>query len=75
MSYYVKTHQAKRNIELKLFKMMIQHDEQLENLKGLLGNSNCLETSSHAYILDLSTNDDLSKFLNCVTEDRQKKVI
>ena len=56
------------------FKIMIQHDEHLENLLVLLGDNNCLATSSHASVLDLPTNDDLSKFLDCVTEDTQKKL-
>ena len=56
------------------FKIMIQHDEHLENLLVLLGDNNCLATSSHASVVDLPTNDDLSKFLDCVTEDTQKKL-
>ena len=37
-----------------------------------MGDNNCLETSSHAYVLDLATNDDLSKFLDFVTENTQE---
>ena len=43
-----------------------------ENLLVLLGDDNCLVTSSHASVLDLRTNNDLSKFLDCVTEDTIK---
>ena len=71
LSYYVHTYQAERNIKLILFKIMILHDEYLENLFILLGNNNSLATSSHASVLDLPTNDDLSKFLDCVTDDTQ----
>ena len=54
-------------MEPTLFKIVISHDKRLENLLVLLGDNNCLVTSSHAFILDLLTNDDLSKFLDCVT--------
>ena len=71
LSYYVHKHLAERNMEPTLFKIMIPHDECLENLLVLLGDNNCLATSSHASVLDLPTTDDLSKFLDCVTEDTQ----
>ena len=58
-------------MEPTLFKIMVSHDESWEKLLLLLGNSNYLTTSSHASVLDLPTNDDLSKFLDCVTEDTQ----
>ena len=54
-------------MEPTLFKIVISHDKRLENLLVLLGDNNCLVTSLHAFILDLPTNDDLSKFLDCVT--------
>ena len=69
LSYYVHTHQAERNVEPALFKIMIPHEERLENLLVLLGDNSCLATSLHASALDLPTNNDLSKFLNCETED------
>ena len=72
LSYYVHTHQAERNMEPTLFKIMIPHDERFKNLLVLLGDNNCLTTSSHASVLDLPTNNDLSKFLDCVTEETQK---
>ena len=59
-------------MESTLFKIMIPHGEQLENLLLLLVDNNCLATSSHASALNLPTNDDLSKFLDCVTEDTEK---
>ena len=37
----------------------------------LLCDNNCLATSSHASVMDLPTNDDQSKFLECLTEDTQ----
>ena len=58
-------------MEPTLFKIMVSHDESWEKLLLLLGNNNYLATSSHAFVLDLPTNDDLSKFLDCVTEDTQ----
>ena len=58
-------------MELTLFKIMIPHDESWENLLVLLGDNDYLATSSHASVLDLPSNDDLSKFLDCVTEDTQ----
>ena len=58
-------------MEPTLFKIMVLHDESWEKLLLLLGNNNYLATSSHASVLDLPTNDDLSKFLDCVTEDTQ----
>ena len=54
-------------MEPTLFKIVISHDKRLENLFVLLGDNNYLVTSLHAFILDLPTNDDLSKFLDCVT--------
>ena len=54
-------------MEPTLFKIVISHDKCLENLLVLLGDNNCLVTSLHAFILDLPTNYDLSKFLDCVT--------
>ena len=71
LHYYVHTHQAETHMEPKLLKIMIPHDERLENLLVLLGDNNYLATSSHASVLDLPTNDDLSKFLGCVTQDTQ----
>ena len=59
-------------MELTLFKIMIPHDESWENLSVLLGDNDYLATSSHASVLDLPSNDDLSKFLDCVTEDTQQ---
>ena len=52
-------------------KAIIPHDEGLENLLVLLGDNNYLVTSSHASVLDLPTNADLSKFLDHVTEHPQ----
>ena len=72
LSYYVHTPQEERNMEPTLFKIMIPHDECLENLLLLPGDNNCLATSSHASVLDLPTNDDLSNFSHCGTEDTQK---
>ena len=72
MSYYVHTHQAERIMEPTLFKIMIPQDEHFENLLVLLGDSICFATSSHASVLDLLTNDDLSKFLDCAIADTQK---
>ena len=62
LSCYVHTYQAERNIKLILFKIMILHDEYLEDLLVLLGDNNSLATSSHASVLDLPTNDDLQSF-------------
>ena len=62
LSYYVHTHHTERIMEQTLFKMIIPHDEGLENLLVLLGDNNCLATSSHASVLDLRTNDDLPSF-------------
>ena len=44
----------------------------MENLFVLLGDNNYLATSSHASVLDLTTNADLSKFLDHVTEHPQQ---
>ena len=46
-------------MEPTLIKIMIPHDERLENLLVLLGNNNYLATLSHASVLDLPTKDDL----------------
>ena len=59
-------------MEPTLFKIMIPHNEHLENLLVLLGDNSCIPTSSHASVLDLPINDDLSNFLDCVTENVQK---
>ena len=32
LSYYVKTHENRRKVQPDLFKIMIPHDERLENL-------------------------------------------
>ena len=40
-------------MEPTLFKIMIPQGECLENLLVLLGDNNCLTTSSHASVLDL----------------------
>ena len=48
LSYYVHTHQAERNMEPTLFKIMIPHDQHSENFLVLLGDNNCLATVSHA---------------------------
>ena len=50
---------------------MIPHDEGLENLLVVLGDNKYLATLSHASVLDLPTNADLSKILDYVTEDTQ----
>ena len=71
LSYYVHTHQAERNMEPTILKIMIPHDERLENFLVFLSDTNCLATSPHASVLDLPTNDDLSKVFDCVTEDTQ----
>ena len=61
LSYYVHAHHTERIME-QTFKNMIPHDEGLENLLVLLGDNNCLVTSSLASVLDLRTNDDLPSF-------------
>ena len=58
-------------MEQIFFKNLIPHDEHLENFVVLLGDNNCLATSPHASVLNLPTNDDLSEFLDCVTEGTQ----
>ena len=45
----------------------------LENFLVLLSVNNCLATASNTSVLDLPTNDDMSEFLDCVTEDTQKR--
>ena len=70
LSYYVHTNKAERHIEQTL-KIMIPHDEGLENLLVVLGDNKYLATLSHASVLDLPTNADLSKILDYVTEDTQ----
>ena len=51
------THQAERKMEPTLFKIMIPADNKcLENLSVLLGDNNCLATSSHISVLDIPTN-------------------
>ena len=62
LSYYVHAHHTERIMEQTLFKIMIPHDEGLENLLVLLVDNNCLATSSLASVLDLRTNDDLPSF-------------
>ena len=49
--------------------------KHLGNLLVLLGDINCLTTSSYSFVLDLPTNNDLSKFLDCVNEDVQKSYL
>ena len=53
---------------------MIPQGERLENLLVLLGDNNCLTTSSHASVLDLPTNDDLSKIVSCMDGGRSAVV-
>ena len=59
-------------MEPTLFKIMIPHDEHLENVLVLLGDNNCFATSSHASVLDLPTKDDVPKFLGCGTSNSRK---
>lgn len=40
--FYVHTHQAERNMQPTLLKIMIPHNEHLENLLLLQGDNNCL---------------------------------
>ena len=40
---------------------MIPHDKHLEKLLVLLGDNNCMATSSHFPIFDLSAKDNLLK--------------
>ena len=49
--------------------------KHLGNLLVLLGDINCLTASSYSFVLDLPTNNDLSKFLDCVNEDVQKSYL
>ena len=70
LAYHVHIHEAGIHMEPK--KVIIPHDEGLENLLVLLGDNNYLATSSHASVLDLTTNADLSKFLDHVTEHPQQ---
>ena len=40
---------------------MIPHDKHLDKLLELLGDNNCMATSSHSPIFDLSAKDNLLK--------------
>ena len=53
-------------MEQALFKIRIPHNEHLKKLLVLLGDNNCMSTSSHASIFNLPAKDDPSKSLDCL---------
>ena len=55
LSYYCKTHEAERRNNPEIFKIMIAHDQRLENLIILLGDNNHIATSESSSVLDLPT--------------------
>ena len=61
LSYYCKTHQSEKNMDPSLFKIMISHEEHLENLLVLLGDNNSVATGTSASVLDLPTNEELAQ--------------
>ena len=77
-------HQASQSTVLSITKtvqkLLSQRDtlwtlaqKPLENLLVLLGDNSCLITSLHAFVLDLPTNDDLSKFSGWCNQRHTKK--
>ena len=65
LSYYRKTHQAERYETPELFKLTkISQDERLENLFVLLNNgTNKVASTSSTAMLDLPTNEELSRVI------------
>lgn len=60
LSYYCRTHESQRRLNPNLFKIMITHDERLENLLILLGSNDNVASSSSPSIVDLPTLDELN---------------
>ena len=63
LTYYIKTHEAERKVNPDTFKIMIPHDQRLENLLILLGNNDHIATADSASILDLPTMKELEEEL------------
>ena len=76
LSYYRKTHQAERYETSKPFKLTkISHKERLEDLSVLLSDwTNKIASTSSAAILDLPTNEELSRVIFDHTLDVKNKV-
>ena len=59
LSYYCKTHESQRRANPALFKIMISHEERLENLLILLGGNDNVASASSSSTVDLPTLDEL----------------
>ena len=70
LSYYCRTHECQRRLNPDLFKIMITHDERLENLLILLGNNDNVASSSSSSIVDLPTLDELKAELGGASEKK-----
>lgn len=55
LSHYCKTHESERGNNPDMFKIMIPHDQRLENLLILLGDNNYIATAESSLVLDLLT--------------------
>ena len=59
LSYYCKTHEYERRANPDMFKIMIPHEQRLENLFFLLGDSSHVATLESSSVLDLPTMKEL----------------
>jgi len=59
LSYYCKTHEYERRANLDMFKIVIPHEQRLENLFFLLGDSSHVATLESSSVLDLPTMKEL----------------
>ena len=74
LSYYIRTHESRRRANPSLFKIMITHEERLENLLILLGGNDNVATSPSSSIVDLPTLDELREELGTTLEKRSSRV-
>ena len=73
--YYIKTHECKRRANPELFKLLIPHDERLENLLVLLGDNDNIATSESSSVLDLPTVAELAGKLGTTVETNIRSCI
>ena len=59
LSYYCKTHESEKRNDPEMFRIMIPHEQRLENLMVLLGDNNNIATCESSSVLDLPTMEEI----------------
>ena len=68
LSYYIRTHESERSNDPQMFRIMIPHDQRLENLIILLGDNSHIATAENSSVLDLPTMKEFGdEFGSCKT--------